>query len=122
MCHRHAWLYLIGAAGLLGCGSGAAEDSGAETVASSPPSSPLSFDPLAADPNASVPRTLVMRIAAQQDVYRVRVQAYVRSLDNRASQTRCQEADLWRVGPRAVDWPASSAFVLPLDYVSSLPD
>jgi hypothetical protein len=120
--HRHAWLCLIGAGCPLGCGSGAAENSRPETVASSPPSSPLSFDPIAADPNASVPRTLVMRIAAQQDVYRVRVQAYVQSPDNPASQTRCQEADLWRVGPHAVDWPASSAFVLPLDYVNSLPD
>ncbi|MEO8178517.1 MAG: hypothetical protein ABI895_06765 [Deltaproteobacteria bacterium] len=121
MCHRHAGVYLIGAAGLLGCGSGAAQDSETETGNSTPPASPLSFAPLEPDPNASIPRALVMRIATERDVYRVRVQAYVENVD-RVPQTRCQEADLWRVGPLAVDWPASSAFVLPLDYASSLPD
>src|SRR4051794_17515706 len=119
MCHRHAWLYLIGASGLLGCGSGAPGTE--ESWAESPPASPLSFDPPEPDPNASVPRALVVRIAGLRDPYRVRVQAYIDNV-NRVPQTGCQEADLWRVGPRAVEWPASSTLVLPLDYASSLPD
>lgn len=123
MFHRHTSVYLIGAVALLGCGgSGAPADSGAATGEASPPAGPLSFDPLEPYSNASVPRALVMRIAAQADVYRVRVQAYVRSSDSPFLQTGCQEADLWRVGPRAVEWPASSAFVRPLDYDTSLPD
>jgi hypothetical protein len=63
----------------------------------------------------------VVRIAGLRDPYRVRVQAYIDNV-NRVPQTGCQEADLWRVGPRAVEWPASSTLVLPLDYASSLPD